>query len=60
MSITKHIHFAGVLPCKLISVNSDLMFLYLEFAADRLLVFHGNDKVYNVTNPFNFMDTISL
>jgi len=33
---------------------------YIEFVADRLLVALGNSKVYNVTNPFDFMETISL
>jgi ribonucleotide reductase beta subunit family protein with ferritin-like domain len=33
---------------------------YIEFVADRLPVSLGNDKVYNVTNPFDFMDMISL
>jgi len=48
------------LPCKLIGMNSDLMCQYIEFVADRLLVSLGNEKVYNVTNPFDFMDMISL
>jgi hypothetical protein len=51
---------ADALPCKLIGMNSDLMCQYIEFAADRLLVYLGNDKVYNVTDPFDFMDMISL
>ena len=33
---------------------------YTEFVADSLLVSLGNDKVYNITNPFDFMDMISL
>ncbi|KAG6809981.1 Ribonucleotide-diphosphate reductase (RNR), small subunit [Tricholoma furcatifolium] len=48
------------LPVKLIGMNSDLMCQYIEFVADRLLVALGNDKVYNKTNPFDFMDMISL
>ena len=48
------------LPVKLIGMNSDLMAQYIEFVADRLLVELGNDKVYNVTNPFDFMEMISL
>ncbi|GAB4258207.1 MAG: ribonucleotide-diphosphate reductase subunit beta [Vicingaceae bacterium] len=48
------------LPVKLIGMNADLMSQYIEFVADRLLVELGNDKVYNVTNPFDFMDMISL
>ena len=48
------------LPVKLIGMNSDLMSKYIEFVADRLLVELGNEKVYNATNPFDFMDMISL
>lgn len=48
------------LPVKLIGMNSDLMAQYIEFVADRLLVELGNEKVYNVTNPFDFMEMISL
>ncbi len=48
------------LPVKLIGMNSDLMSQYIEFVADRLLVELGNEKVYNVSNPFDFMDMISL
>lgn len=48
------------LPVRLIGMNSDLMCQYIEFVADRLLVELGNEKVYNVTNPFDFMDMINL
>ena len=48
------------IPVKLIGMNSDLMGQYIEFVADRLLMELGNDKIYNVTNPFDFMDMISL
>jgi ribonucleoside-diphosphate reductase beta chain len=48
------------LPVRLIGMNSDLMSQYIEFVADRLLVELGNEKVFNVTNPFDFMDMISL
>jgi ribonucleoside-diphosphate reductase beta chain len=48
------------LPVKLIGMNADLMTQYIEFVADRLLVELGNKKVYNATNPFDFMDMISL
>ena len=33
---------------------------YIEFVADRLLLALGNTKVYNATNPFDFMENISL
>jgi ribonucleoside-diphosphate reductase beta chain len=48
------------LPVKLIGMNSDLMAQYIEFVADRLLVELGNEKVYNATNPFDFMEMISI
>lgn len=48
------------LPVKLIGMNSDLMGQYIEFVADRLLVELGNEKVFNVSNPFDFMEMISI
>jgi ribonucleoside-diphosphate reductase subunit M2 len=41
-------------------MNSDLMCQYIEFVADRLLVALGNEKIYKATNPFDFMDMISM
>ncbi len=48
------------LPVRLIGMNSDLMAQYLEFVTDRLLVELGCSKEYNSTNPFDFMEMISL
>lgn len=48
------------LPVRLIGMNADLMQQYIEFVADRLLVELGNEKIYNATNPFDFMEMISL
>ncbi len=48
------------LPVKLIGMNSDLMCQYIEFVADRLLAELNCPKVYNATNPFDFMEMISL
>ena len=48
------------LPVNLIGMNAKLMQQYIEFVADRLLVELGNEKVYNATNPFDFMEMISL
>ncbi len=48
------------LPVSLIGMNAKLMTQYLEFVTDRLLVELRCDKVYNATNPFDFMDMISL
>ena len=48
------------LPVALLGMNSKLMCQYIEFVADRLLVALGNKKYYNATNPFDFMESISL
>jgi len=48
------------IPVKLIGMNSELMCQYIEFVADRLLASLGNEKIYNVENPFPWMDMISL
>jgi ribonucleotide reductase beta subunit family protein with ferritin-like domain len=48
------------LPCRLIGMNSNLMSDYIEFVADRLLVQLGYPKLYNKSNPFDFMEMISL
>lgn len=48
------------LPVSLLGMNADLMTQYIEFVADRLLVALGQEKVYNATNPFDWMELISL
>jgi ribonucleoside-diphosphate reductase subunit M2 len=48
------------LPCRLIGMNSELMTKYIQFVADRLCLQLGYDKIYNVANPFDFMELISL
>ena len=48
------------LPCRLIGMNAKLMCQYIEFVADRLVLQLGYDKIYNATNPFDFMEMISL
>ena len=48
------------LPVRLIGMNSELMCEYIEFVADRLLMELGCEKEWNSTNPFDFMDMISL
>ncbi|KAF3769975.1 small subunit of ribonucleotide reductase [Cryphonectria parasitica EP155] len=48
------------LPCGLLGMNATLMKQYIEFVADRLLVALGNEKVYKSSNPFDFMENISL
>ncbi|XAR57182.1 Ribonucleoside-triphosphate reductase [Bertholletia excelsa] len=48
------------LPCALIGMNSTLMSQYIKFVADRLLVALGYHQKYNVENPFDWMEFISL
>jgi ribonucleotide reductase beta subunit family protein with ferritin-like domain len=48
------------IPCKLIGMNCKLMSQYIEFVADRLCVQLGYDKIYNSSNPFDFMELISI
>merc|ERR1712139_416166 len=48
------------LSCDLIGMNSELMTRYIEFVADRLLSALGHPKIYNVSNPFDWMELISL
>ncbi|WP_128546281.1 ribonucleotide-diphosphate reductase subunit beta [Larkinella soli] len=48
------------LPVSLIGMNAELMNQYIEFVADHLLVSLGLNKIYNSSNPFDFMDMISL
>ncbi|KAK7037732.1 Ribonucleotide-diphosphate reductase (RNR), small subunit [Paramarasmius palmivorus] len=48
------------LPVSLIGMNADSMCRYIEFVADRLLVELNQPKIYHASNPFDFMDMISL
>jgi ribonucleoside-diphosphate reductase beta chain len=50
----------NALPCRLIGMNSQMMTQYIQFVADRLCIQLGYDKIYNVSNPFDFMELISL
>jgi ribonucleoside-diphosphate reductase beta chain len=51
---------SDALPVRLIGMNAEMMCQYIEFVADRLLVALGCEKTYNATNPFDFMELISL
>ncbi|AKD53531.1 ribonucleotide-diphosphate reductase subunit beta [Spirosoma radiotolerans] len=51
---------ADALPVSLIGMNAELMKQYIAFVADHLLTTLGMRKLYNVSNPFDFMDMISL
>eukprot|EP00933_Yihiella_yeosuensis_P063494 TRINITY_DN66657_c0_g1_i1.p1 TRINITY_DN66657_c0_g1~~TRINITY_DN66657_c0_g1_i1.p1 ORF type:complete len:371 (+),score=110.93 TRINITY_DN66657_c0_g1_i1:69-1115(+) len=48
------------LPCDLIGMNGDLMTKYIEFVADRLLAALGHSKLFGSSNPFDWMELISL
>jgi len=48
------------LKCRLIGMNSTLMTQYIKYVADRLVVQLGHSKIYNTSNPFDFMELISL
>ena len=51
---------SDALPVDLIGMNAKLMCQYIEFVADRLLVALGYPRLFNATNPFDFMELISL
>jgi ribonucleoside-diphosphate reductase beta chain len=51
---------SDALPVKLIGMNADLMKQYIEFVADRWMNELGYPKLFNTTNPFDFMEMISL
>lgn len=54
-------HFiTSALPVSLVGMNADLMSQYIHFVADRLLVSLGHPKLYHATNPFDWMELISL
>jgi len=48
------------IPCSMLGMNADLMCLYIEFVADRLLTQLNYDKIWNSSNPFPFMERISI
>ena len=48
------------LPCRLLGMNSDSMTTYIQFVADRLMTQFGEEPLWKVKNPFDFMETISL
>lgn len=48
------------LPVSLIGMNANLMKEYVQFVADRLLISLGVSPIFNSTNPFDWMELISL
>jgi len=57
---TERSFICDALPCDLIGMNSELMTRYIEFVADRLLASLGHSKLFGVSNPFDWMELISL
>ncbi|AXS67778.1 rr2b [Cryptophlebia peltastica nucleopolyhedrovirus] len=52
--------FTTAIPCDMLGMNSKSMCQYIEFVADRLLVALNQEKYFHATNPFDFMNNISL
>jgi len=48
------------IPCRMIGMNTNLMTQYIEFVADRLCLQLGYEKIYKSSNPFDFMELISV
>ena len=51
---------SSALPVGLIGMNAEWMKQYIEFCADRLIYALGYNKKYNASNPFDWMELISL
>lgn len=48
------------LPCDLLGMNRELMYQYIRYVADHLLVNLGHQKIFLDSNPFDWMELISL
>jgi len=57
---TERRFICDALSCDLIGMNSELMTKYIEFVADRLLSALGHPKLFHASNPFDWMELISL
>jgi ribonucleotide reductase beta subunit family protein with ferritin-like domain len=56
----EHEFICEALSVDLIGINADMMKMYIQFVADNLVQSIGYPKMYNVTNPFPWMELISL
>ena len=56
----EHLFIDEALPVRLIGMSADSMKEYVCFVADRLLVALGYEKCFQTTNPFDWMELISL
>jgi ribonucleoside-diphosphate reductase subunit M2 len=59
VKIEKHF-ITEALPCRLLGMNNEMMSKYIEYVADRLCLQLGIKKIFNSTNPFDFMELISV
>ncbi len=50
----------NAIQTKLIGINSELMNQYVNYVSDYILVMLGYPKLYNVNNPFKFMEMIGM
>merc|ERR1711879_179641 len=57
---TERTFICDALPCDPIGMNSELMTRYIEFVAGRLLSALGHPKLFGSSNPFDWMELISL
>lgn len=57
---TEKIFICDSLPCSLLGMNSDLMEQYIKFVADQLIVRLGYEKIWNLENPFTWMEALSI
>ena len=48
------------ISCSMLGMNVEMMKQYIKFVGDRLMVQLGYKKIYNVSNPFDFMENISV
>ena len=48
------------IPCSFLGMNTEMMTRYIQFVADRICMQLGYKKIYNVANPFSFMERLSL
>lgn len=48
------------ISCSMLGMNVDMMKQYIKFVADRIMIQLGYDKIYKLTNPFDFMENISI
>merc|ERR1712217_489924 len=56
----EHGFITEALSCDIIGMNNELMMQYIHFVADRLLVALGHSKLFGASNPFDWMELISL